>query len=460
MNEFDKFIEEGDKELKIDTSSRIVSEGNKTPSKPQSNLQVSPKSPSRSLANSKAHRQLTPTRIDDFSLQPLKIDNEEKTTQRRFSSVASASPPPSGLRPISLSRTHSISRPNLINKRRSLIQPIIAQSPPDIHSHPTNIGNISNTSANDISFSHVTSNNTSHNNNNSNTVDNGISQLSLHSRTSSTNSVVLESNDISSLLKNLANKELELFESKQKIEELKKQLLYHERIYEQHSSELQHLKELVGKQLNENATISSTPLKSKEDSIKKQGLHSRRSNTSQNKHLTAMVTPNKTQKYTQDQEAQQPANSSVWSRPLAIFNQFDQIIQNELERSLNWDNEEIPNVQNRASQQQQQFNQTRSNNSEELHQQETLNDSRTASQYDPTSSVSKSIWSFVSDVKSGLLGINEEPADESADRSDSTDHNSNIKEFKTTKKSESNKLKFIEDENHGRHKIIEMDNFV
>lgn len=158
-------------------------------------------------------------------------------------------------------------------------------------------------------------------------------------------------------------------------------------------------------------------------------------------------------------------HESMWSKPLSLFNQFDQIIQHELEKKLAWDDfvsspEGTPRQEQRPTfdrqpQQQQQPQQRSVNRALTSNRNMKNSDSLTSTprrraprNEDVISNVSSSLWSFVSDVKSGLLGINEEPEPQETGKKQPTIPG--IKQFKTTahdvnnqKEKGDNNLKFV-----------------
>lgn len=195
-----------------------------------------------------------------------------------------------------------------------------------------------------------------------------------------------------------------------------------ENIYQNKANELQELKNKVSKNIN--VSGSNQPVFNKTSTT---GRKNSRESSRRNTHVTPVkTTRNDIRQDTslnQDMENSDDNKQSMWSKPLALFNQVDQIIQQELERTLNWDEPPTP------------VEETEENK-------------------EGDKSVSKSLWSFVSDLKTGLLGIEEEEDGPHTQQSNSNvnrpknthgqvmdnrkhaneDINLSIKEFKTTKK--------------------------
>lgn len=448
MNNFDAFVDETDKELQIDTSTRPFKNQTLKKSNDESIIRSStptpiptPTSPNPNGARiARLQSKLSPTTVSSGE-DPLN-DNQSNIRSTDSSDLKVISPRNN------VFGSHS-SRASMMNKRRSLIQPMVFTPSTPERTKPTQ----ANTN------SSIISNPSSNNKRNSLFIPDHDSQPSLHSRTSSiqsanyisdsiiippqpsTTSTTIDPNpnlnnsdplDINSLLTNLANKELELFESKQKIDDLKKKLQTQEDTYKQHAKELQSLKEQVSKYF-----LTSQP---HEDNMAARGTQPL---LDSNDFSSSQSYP----RYQVDQKNGERPKSSLWTKPLAIFNQFDQIIQQELEKSINWDDEEVSPVKGTDTKMDMNSatNSTTRGN-QDVPQQQTAVDN---------SSVSKSIWSFVNDVKSGILGINLEENNESVtgvlrDRSRETSdkppsEHLKMKEFKTTlKQKKSNKLQFIE----------------
>ncbi|CUS24872.1 LAQU0S21e00364g1_1 [Lachancea quebecensis] len=229
------------------------------------------------------------------------------------------------------------------------------------------------------------------------------SVVSVHSRSSSSASEQLAdaTKDVNALLQLLANKELELLETKHKIEELKKTLTQEEKALLRQTHELQDLKTQVSKTLNSGI-----------DEQKQQQNHS--SHHSPNQSSLAVPTSHTSSNESRPTQAKK---ESVWTKPLSFLNQFDQLIQHELEKKLNWDEvaspEKTPGAESgalpgRSASPASQYNSSiANNNSNNIN-----NNNWGRSNEDVLGNMSSSLWSFVSDVKTGLLGINEEEEEE------------------------------------------------
>lgn len=514
MNQFDKFIEETDHELNVDTSSRKFSIGsrnkeNRTKRESNGAISVSSLSPSNSIISTSSNgkpfniqRQLKPVRVHDLNDQPLKSPEQEEPS--KSSTVTS----PQLKFSTGVPRNRSSSR-SMINKRRSLIQPIIPHN-----EHPNDPTHKDTTSTSNTLNSYHMANRSMEQNA---IVENSMlslteSNVSYGSFEEVNRSTVIETtNDVNELLKNLANKELELFESKQKIEELKKNLIYHEKLYEQHSNDLKQLKSKVSKHLSDkSSTINiSTPAKieplhnqyiiestpetpksvEKEKSSQKYTNNTQKNSSLSPLRLRNRASSSKLNKYKNediivedipfndvephvaavklnptghDISSQQSSNKneSVWSKPFSILNQFDQILQKEIEKSLNWDNDtenetsfvedeeegedtnqampflvdkrinshQQPQKQNMMPRQPNPMN-TRNMNHPQLAKQ-----SSNSSNSGLTRSVSTSLWGFVNDMKEGLLGSYASEDEDDQHIRDSPDINQNMKEFNTKKK--------------------------
>ncbi|CCF58369.1 hypothetical protein KAFR_0E02160 [Kazachstania africana CBS 2517] len=471
MNKFDEFIQETDNVLDIDTSTRdttgqIAPKTNDT-SKIQSKSPISKSRHTTSpviSSNSKflIQKQLTPTKVDETVDHPLR----GSPNSHRAGTVISA--------PSSEKSTRTRPRKPIINKRRSLIQPLITHSQENTFEIATQVSTLHLNERQHSSTEHD--------------VSNTNTQNSKHSRGSSTNSLTIDTNDINMLLKNLANKEMDLFESKQKIDDLRKQLLYHEKLYERHSNELKNLKAQVSKHLTDNVSGTSTPMKSQngknqtETSEKIKYTNNAletRGKTNKIEEVKDIINKQETHKKSisklEPEAEKSQANGSVWSKPLAIFNQFDQILQQELEKSLNWDSETSPEKEP-AGKDGTYMNEGKSNifasdlgsdyNYVNINSATTNDDTGTTN--GNSSSVSKSIWNFVNDVRTGLLGIDEEISEEEEEgfknqTNDSSENGQLIKEFKTTKKSarsSGNKLNFIDNDEDHEVRDVEMTTFL
>ncbi|CAB4254883.1 similar to Saccharomyces cerevisiae YHR159W TDA11 Putative protein of unknown function [Maudiozyma barnettii] len=483
MNQFDEFIDETDKKLNIDTSTQIsVSNSHQDDDLPKvDSVLSSPKSPIiNNTSKFNLQRQKTPTGIVDH---PLKNSGSIPDKELDLKLIANKDvvpeqiPTTGPLETVPVTRSVIPKRRSvMLNKRRSLIQPVMAPISPENFINKSGVleDNILKPS-DDVPARKYSIGN-------SNIIDPEHVQLSVHSRSSSltSSSTNLDTTDINTLLKSLASKEMDLFESKQKIEDLRKQLSQQQKMYDQHAKELQQLKTQVTKHLSENvnvagSTISSpvnvpqiqkppidsssvqqpipsnttnpTSPKLEKDNIN--GLYRRGTRTLRpKKNGTPSINKTKEIPISPESIAEpQPSEQeeeSTWNKPFAMFNQFDQILQNELEKSLNWDSET-------------------DNDSPEK-----LDRFRGANVFNPTNTVSedtsssanpslsKSLWSFVDTVRSGLLGIdeNEEYENENISKKVASPNergysnqssNSTMKQFKTAQKSQGNKLQFIGD---------------
>ncbi|CCD23986.1 Tda11p NDAI_0C03260 [Naumovozyma dairenensis CBS 421] len=457
-NSFDEFVEETDKAIHVDTSTR---NSYRNTNDNVNNLLEEVKSydDSNSDKRSKRHQptvsllQTTPTREECEEDHPLKNFNDiydvaEETAEFNDFHRSLRTPDvyihteknPTSTKSINvISRPNSNPRSSMMPKRRSLIQPMVISPSTPEDSLDVDI----------YQFTKAVKSSSSSTTKLQNHVPLGISTENLHSRTNSTQLITAnelsKQNDIASLLTNLANKEQELLESKQKIEDLQKQLQLNEKLYKQHSIELKSLKEQVsrhflsvklgdpnstgqGEYLDDN---SSTPRRSGNTTM----IEARNTNTSPQSNLKTTADTNVNSQST-----------SMWNKPLALFNQFDQIIQQELEKSLNWDDdaEEIARSNGRTSMD----NKSPPNSKPET------NTNR---------SVTSSLWSFVNDVKTGILGVeieNEDSMSETLRRRNAQKGRKKvrekkpdgIKEFNTIKKQQqqqqqqqnSNRLKFID----------------
>lgn len=520
MNQFDEFIDEADKKLNIDTSEQISG----TPTKEthedllskDSSLLSSPKSPIISNTSKfNLQRQITPTRIEDHPLKDSELPKGAGLGIEQFP-VKHNSEPTTVKKPIdavpSLRSKIPKRRSVMLNKRRSLIQPVMAPISPE--SFVTKTGTVTI----DDNFSKADDNIPvrKYSVGNSNIIDPEHVQLSqVHSRSSSlaSGSATLDSNDINLLLKNLASKEMDLFESKQKIEDLKKKLSIQQKLYDQHAKELQQLKSQVTKHLSENVNsvnnsmtspvipqlpqqpVTAAPVatdrptavipqistsnelaspepKETIQSENRGQLHRRGTRTLRPKKN---ATPNKIREIpvsspdsvimTKQPTKQQ--DESGWNKTFSMFNQFDQILQSELEKSLNWDSE------------------TDNSSPEKIDRKDGANvfnpglpQSRSVTPIpsilkeddsEPNPSLTKSLWSFVDSVRSGLLGIDEDEENEISSETASSYNtrdlpaNTNMKQFKTAQKSQGNKLQFIDDtkdtNNESVRRNVEMRDF-
>lgn len=523
MNQFDEFIDEVDKKLNIDTTEQISG----TPTKenredilPKNDVLLSsPKSPIiNNTSKFNLQRQITPTRIEDHPLKDSELHKDKELNMEQFP-VKHNSEPTTVIKPVDpvappLRSKIPKRRSVMLNKRRSLIQPVMAPISPE--SFMTKTGTVTI----DDNFSKVDDNVPvrKYSLGNPNIIDPEHVQLSqVHSRSSSlaSSSANLDSNDINSLLKSLASKEMDLFESKQKIEDLKKKLSIQQKLYDQHAKELQQLKSQVTKHLSENvnsvnntmtspvipqnvqqpvttapvatdpptttmpriSTSSDMSSPESKDRLRaeNQGQLYRRGTRTLRPKKNA--TPNKIKEIPVSSPeyvvtTQQPIkqrDESGWNKTFSMFNQFDQILQNELEKSLNWDSE------------------TDNSSPEKIDRKDGANvfnpglpHSRSVTPTNSTlvqesaeenPSLSKSLWSFVDSVRSGLLGIDEDEENETNPENVSSSSyntrdisdNSNMKQFKTAQKSQGNKLQFIDDtkdtNNESVRRNVEMKDF-
>ncbi|GCE97332.1 topoisomerase I damage affected protein 11 [Zygosaccharomyces mellis] len=390
MNKFDEFVEATDRELHVDTSTR-GSAINVTSPGSSNGSTSSPKSPSEEVLSRKEvkMKQFTPKKLN-YQDHPLKDSTS------------------GGLLPTSARGSKS----STINRRKSLLQPIVAPQTPD-KSGPSWR---SNTDSPNGSLNRQRS----------------PSGTSIHSRSSSQSFILDSAFDAS--LQNLANKELELLEAKRHIEELKKQLQSEEYSYQKRVEELRELKSEVSSSLQIN-TQQQHQQQQQQQQQQIQGYDKRRDgHVRDNSRSTNSGT----------------GSSSVWSKPLAFFNQFDQIIQHELERSLHWDDtpddkimrpepyEGAAGVQHSQLRQPQlgslnsnsqsidsnnNTDNTNVNNSGNFNNRNNSNDRN-----------SKNIWSFFNDVKTGLLGIEEEEETSQRTTVGSAKGDDGVKEFKTAKR--------------------------
>lgn len=512
MNQFDRFIEETDRQFNIDTSSRKTSielvngteEGKRRDSdnsieviddthssysdldtQSKSGIPVIPNSESSRSNNSKSiipQRPLTPVRINNLSDQPLNdvesenykkneiVQNDAFTNTSQFNGQNSQG-----------SRDRSSSK-SVINKRKSLIQPLIIHND---HRHKKDVSsgsidtnhsfqkNMEKTVNNESSTTSSFDSNTSNNFN-----ENSYSSTSL-----------VDSNDVDELLKKLANKELELLESKRKIEELKKKLIYHEELYEKQYNDLKKLKEKVSKHLSykspmkndasRNSTMKepqsqeeiaqSTPkkispiIKEKLDyvNINKRGqstspLGMKNHNNTKINLQREKIRNNPSDMTNESHSAvtklnpidynppkkPQSRNESMWSKPFTLFNQFDQLLQNELEKSLNWNNEtenessfteEVDKNKHDDIIRSDYDNPDIPNTNDHLRNRPTIDKRHLQpSNQSLTRSVSTSLWGFVNDMKEGLLGTYD-IIDEGKSRSQDS---ITMKEFNTVKEND------------------------
>ena len=446
LNKFDKFVDENDRMLNIDTSTRSTTAHSSPKSESVRCESGFPKTPdpivhsSPLAAGSRSYQhQLTPQ--GSTSDHPLKQRDNTMRTGRSDSFSPSANPP--GINLMS-SKIKNKTRSSHLPKRRSLIQPILTPTTPDAY----------NTSMNSSSSAFSMPVQPRHERSSSNVLDFEYSQFSVHSRTSSSSSIKhnLDTNDINTLLKTLATKELDLFESKQKIEDLRKQLAYQERLYKEHAKELELLKQRVSRAVSENTSnandysapsvVSEIPVKhsplpmssiisptlreipetdysyvytSPNDSSAM--FSSRRTSPSVSNHEQEIEM--KEQQI--DPESQNPRENiqPTWKRPLELFTRFDRILQNEIEKSLHWDNdddsidnESVDTISNPSSANHRRGGSylsgaTNRSGSQTPVPPTTSGGNTPGNRFTAASNVSKSLWNLVSDIKSGLLGSTE-----------------------------------------------------
>ena len=525
MNQFDEFIHEVDKKLNIDTSEQIsgtlIKEDQEDLLPNDNSLMSSPKSPiMNNTSKFNLQRQITPTRIEDHPLKDSELHKDKELNMEQFpvkhnsepmTVIKQADPAAPPLRS-KIPKRRSV----MLNKRRSLIQPVMAPVSPE--SFVTKTGTVTI----DDNFSKIDDNVPlrKYSIGNSNIIDPEHVQLSqVHSRSSSlaSSSANLDSNDISSLLKSLASKEMDLFESKQKIEDLKKKLNIQQKLYDQHAKELQQLKSQVTKHLSENVNSANNTMTSPENpqpvqqpvtiapvateppttNIPKISTSSEMSSPESKNGIRAEnqgqlhrrgtrtlrpkknATPNKIKEIpvsspesvitTQQQQPIKQRDESGWNKTFSMFNQFDQILQNELEKSLNWDSE----TDNSSPEKIDRKDGANVFNPGLPHSRSVtpVNSTMVQGTTEENPSLSKSLWSFVDSVRSGLLGIDEDEENEinsenvssSSYNTRDVSDNSNMKQFKTAQKSQGNKLQFIDDtkdtNNESVRRNVEMKDF-
>lgn len=336
MSAFDGFIEDNDRDLQMDTSVRLEGDVRS----PSNGGTPGQKSGSQSYRSPVIQPQVTPAKPSDQD-HPLKDTPTRANTNGK------------------MTRSNTL-------KRLSIIQPMMS---PESLSKEHRQQQASRTRSRSI--------------------------ISGHSRSSSSASEqqAESSKDVGAVLQLLANKELELLETKRKIDELKKTLSQEEKALQLQTQELQELKGKVGRALNSGI----------DEQLQLQQHHQQNPHNSQQAHKHYNLQQQQQQQQ-QNQNGQphypNPApgvpkgqletrrmhskKESMWTRPLSFLNQFDQLIQHELEKKLNWDDV--------ASPEKTPTSETPGNKPAE----------------DVFGNVSSSLWNFVSDVKTGLLGINEE----------------------------------------------------
>ncbi|CCH59401.1 hypothetical protein TBLA_0B05740 [Henningerozyma blattae CBS 6284] len=376
----------------------------------------------RTTSQGQQHQLLTPVRISDDD-HPLK---EKDLQSANLNSIP-----------------HRASRSGTINKRKSLIKPVaVIESNDDNISFSNTDSRISNKNSNNPNLSHTVPIGTINSTLTGNLTydDSLMMHTRTHSRDTSINSAAGEINplDISVLLQNLASKEIELMESKHRIEDLKKQIHMENQLYLKKSNELNELKLKVSKHINSpiqnlNSTFSNfsltptptqlqpqishthpsipesdesqnsnkKPLSFIEDSNNTNGINFNINGSTENKrvsvgrfissggnnnidmnhnssntnsiapinvdHLSlhAQETPSKIkstadfhniptppslqteQKFSGNNVKPTASNNtektSMWSKPFSMFYQFDQRMQKELQKSLDWDDTSTSN---------------------------------------------------------------------------------------------------------------------
>lgn len=190
------------------------------------------------------------------------------------------------------------------------------------------------------------------------------SRRRTNSSLSSHSSVVqdLKNNDFNDSLRELALKEM-------KIIELKDQLKLIQQKIDKEENELKALKLKIGSNFN-------SPIQNQTNQTNNNSLQHKSPEKD-----TPLISNN-------DKEEKAKKRQSVWSKPINFLNQFDQILQNEIER-LNREAFPSQNI--------------RQHPAETLNENDELNTEPSNSK-DVLNTVSNSLWSFVSDVKHGLLG--------------------------------------------------------
>lgn len=405
MNKFDEFVEAADKELHVDTSTRNTTM-NMTPSGERQDSRSPTKSSSGEVLSRKEMKmkQFSPKKLN-YSDHPLKEHNSSGKSRKTSTST--------------------------INKRKSLLQPMVTPQTPDKSggSWVSNAGSPSGSVNNDRRSTSI---------------------ASMHSRSSSQSYSFDSALDIS--LQNLANKELELLEIKRHIEELKKQLQLEEQFYHKRVEEVKELKSQVSNNLQVNTQQQQ------------QQQHQHQNQHQQHRHQQHLQVQHGKRRDEHNRSHSRRTSSgtgsgSVWSKPLAFFNQFDQIIQHELERSLRWDDtpedkimhpepyEGAAGVQHNQLRQAElgvvapknQPNDGNSNNNISSNNKNNNNNNNISSDEeedddDDDDDGSTNIWNFFNDVKTGLLGIEEEEEVPQRTIAGSAKAENGIKEFKTAKK--------------------------
>ncbi|EDO19212.1 hypothetical protein Kpol_1050p70 [Vanderwaltozyma polyspora DSM 70294] len=494
---FDVFIENGDKNLEMDTGTRATTVPNTPTSDTKNSNSHSSVSPLRSFSRrsgtgSSVGSTAGKTNLSPQLLTPVRLNEGEHPLK----DIPSAN------------GSNVKSKSNNKSKRRSLIQPITAPISPDHHGNNfSSAGPVASETRKLSGHQRV------------------ISNTSMHSRRSSSQSIMNDvsqdgSLGISSLLQSLASKELELLETKQRIEDLRRQLASEENAYNQGALELKSLKEQVSSYLNpttfgsnnnnhsiqiadgQDYVIDSTtneliPTISRAESETKLNIpKSSNSISSGNSKIHSRALSNLSPKQEEGQEDE--ANESIWSKSLSMFTRLDQIIQQEVEKSLNWESSPEPTASTFAPITEEPGQYYDQNSNSFVRESSRQQNSHNSSEANDNSYSSRSIWNFVSEVKTGLLG---KPDDElkgskpqintktdslefsnaSDDANDSPTIEYNIKQFKTRRKvtgdveveNSSSKLRDVsigdnveEDDNenrirqvNNRRKVVEMIDF-
>jgi hypothetical protein len=184
----------------------------------------------------------------------------------------------------------------------------------------------------------------------------------------------LKNSDFSDSLRELALKEMKIIELKDQMKLLQQRINTEE-------EELKILKSKVGHNLKDLSPAQNTlsPSYATANRSRQGSSPSRQSIATQNTE-------------TENNSKRQ----SVWSKPINILNQFDQILQNEIEK-LNreaFPTQSIRQHPAEALNEQDEISRSGNNNKSPI----------SSRQDDVLNSVSNSLWSFMSDVKHGLLG--------------------------------------------------------
>ncbi|AET37817.1 Tda11p Ecym_2060 [Eremothecium cymbalariae DBVPG len=269
-------------------------------------------------------------------------------------------------------------RSNTSIKRRSLIQSIISP-PADVSGTVgggSGGGGGNGTVGSGGASGSTTGNNGCGGGRNSYHHQRGMSTYSPHphSRTSSIASITSEDemlNDVSMLLQTLATKELELLERRKTIEDLKRHLTLEENALVTQSRELQELKLRVSRVLDPTPQYNGvSPIQfDSRLSAEREGLMSGRPQMHSNSNIKRASSLKSVSSSTKPE--------SVWAKSLSFLNDFDQILQDGLEKRLGFD--ELTTTPTSVE--------TAASLSEERKQ---------------------GIWGLVQDFKAGLLGLGAE----------------------------------------------------